>query len=69
MVHSHPYSTTHMSSTPSFNEKDPEALTSVHPVTGGSRAGDMLERDDGVPRSKGVYAHLWKAMSYFDRVS
>jgi hypothetical protein len=55
------------------NEKDLEAQaqTDVAPVPKQhvhSSAVGILETDDGVPRTKGVFAPLWKAMSWFDRV-
>lgn len=53
------------------NEKDLEAQAHVATVPKQhvhSSAVGILETDDGVPRTKGVFAPLWKAMSWFDRV-
>ncbi|GFZ47063.1 hypothetical protein JCM24511_04805 [Saitozyma sp. JCM 24511] len=52
------------------NEKDLEAQANVATVPKQhvhSSAVGILETDDGVPRTKGVFAPLWKAMSWFDR--
>jgi hypothetical protein len=55
------------------NEKDLEAQVQANVATVPkqhvhSSAVGILETDDGVPRNKGAFAPLWKAMSWFDRV-
>ncbi|OXC85522.1 cytosine-purine permease [Cryptococcus neoformans] len=56
--------------TPEYDEKDIETQAYLTPA--GRRhnhatAGGILEADDGVPRRKGIFAPLWKAMAWFDR--
>lgn len=58
--------------TPEYDEKDIETQAYLTPA--GRRhnhatAGGILEADDGVPRRKGIFAPLWKAMAWFDRVN
>lgn len=56
--------------TPEYDEKDIETQAYLTPA--GRRhnhatTGGILEADDGVPRRKGIFAPLWKAMAWFDR--
>nr|KIR85128.1 cytosine-purine permease [Cryptococcus tetragattii IND107] len=55
---------------PIHDEKDIEAQTYVSPVGrqhNHASTGGILEANDGVPRGKGFFAPLWKAMAWFDR--
>lgn len=57
---------------PIHDEKDIEAQTYVSPVGhqhNYASTGGILEANDGVPRGKGFFAPLWKAMAWFDRVN
>lgn len=57
---------------PIHDEKDIEAQTYVSPIGrqhNHASTGGILEANDGVPRGKGFFAPLWKAMAWFDRVN
>lgn len=50
------------------SEKDVEAGVQCQPAHQHTSALGLLDIDDGVPRDKGVFAHIWRWMHWFDKV-